>query len=62
MSTASKKSDVEAAKEHSAWKDQNMRQVALDRSVGLVRGAYEPKNIVKDAQVFYEFLKGKPTK
>ncbi len=60
MSNTTKKTEAAQLKEHTEWLAQNMREKALNLAVGLVRaGAYDPKGIVKDAQVFYEFLKGK---
>ncbi len=60
MSTASKNAAAKEAKEHNEWQDRIWRSEALTKAVGLVRtGEYDPKNIVKDAQVFYQFLKGK---
>lgn len=63
MSTASKKAVSQADKEHAEWKDKGIRSEALTKAVSLVRTEeYDTKNIVKDAQVFYQFLKGTATK
>ena len=59
MSEASKRAAVNQDKEINAWKDQAAKQKALELAVSLVRTqTYDPKNIAKDAQVFYQFLKG----
>ncbi len=59
MSTASKKSSAQEIKQQIDWQEKGYRSEALTKAVGLVRSdEYDPKNIVKDAQVFYQFLKG----
>ncbi len=63
MSTASKRASAQEVKEADEWRDRSTRSEALTKAVGLVRTAeYDPKNIVKDAQVFYQFLKGTTAK
>ena len=63
MSTASQKTNAKEIKEVVSWQDQQTRNTALSHAVCLVRtGTYDPKNIVKDAQIFYDFLKRKQPK
>ena len=59
MSIASKKSVAQISSVDKSWQDRTIRSEALTKAVSLVHTAqYDPKNIVKDAQVFYQFLKG----
>ncbi len=59
MSTASKKSNASKIDQNNKWEDKCYRSEALTKAVSLVKAdEYDPASIVKDAQVFYQFLKG----
>lgn len=63
MSTASKRTKASETKENNEWINRGLRTDALTKAIGLMRtGEYDPKSIVKDAQVFFNFLKGNSTK